>query len=52
MLTGKSMAMVNTYYSISIKVPVDNAFKLGCLLIERGGGGSIIFFFFRDGVAR
>lgn len=51
MLTGKSMAMVNTY-SISIKVPVDNAFQLGCLLIERGGGGSIIFFFFRDGVAR
>lgn len=41
MLTGKSMAMVNTY-SISIKIPADNAFQLVRLLIESWAGGSII----------
>lgn len=41
MLTGKSMAMVNTYSS-SIKVPADNAFQLVRLLIESWAGGSII----------
>lgn len=48
MLTEKSMAMVNTY-SISIKVPTDNAFQLGCFLIESWAGGE---YYFREGVAK